>query len=196
MKYLLILLLFTAELSAQCKKIKINAVDLIHAGNGCTYVLKIDATSLGGNPSLKPRYRCGTGVEVYLNCINLGEDSIYTSEPFNCPCDQSVYIWITGYASANCHGDTCIAYTSQNLALKDREREVRELKQDIVYADHRFIINNNNITQVEVFNLQGQIVFRQSRVNNTIVLPYLMKGIYFVRFSIRYKDPITIKIIY
>lgn len=200
MKHLIILfILFTAHLlNAQCNKIDINGVELQYVGNGCSYNLKIDALSLGGNPSIEPRYRCGReGLVNTMNCINLGDNVEFVTEVFTCPCDQSVYIWIIGYASANCNGDTCIAYTSQNLALKDKEKEeVEKIKKTILYANHKFLINNDNITQVELFNSAGQIVFAQKVKEKIIPLPYLIKGIYFARFSVTYRDPVTIKIFY
>lgn len=200
MKYLFILLftLFIYNLFGQCKKIVISGVELQHAGNGCNYTLKISAKGLGGNPSIEPRIRCGREGEINpLNCINLGDSLMFTTEVFNCPCDQSVYIWIIGYASANCNGDTCIAFTSQNLALKDKEKEeIEKIKKTILYGNHTFLINNENVTNIELYNSAGQIVFAQNIREKTVILPYLIRGVYFARFSVRYRDPVTIKIIY
>lgn len=197
----LILILFVCasfKLEAQCKKIVMSAMNVEALGN-CVYQFDIHVKSLGGNPSVEPRYRCGReGSVVSLNCINLGEDSVFTTEAFSCPCDQSVYYWLIGYASSNCHGDTCIAFSSQNLALKDKEKEEEAaIKKNIVYADHRFTINEERITQVEVYNLAGQIIFREKVTDNKpIELPYLITGVYFARFTVRHRDPITIKIYY
>lgn len=196
--FILLLLLTVNLLKAQCNKITVTGVYIQHTGNGCNYNLAIDAVSLGGNPSIKPQYQCGRGGSITnLSCINLGDNSHFTTESFNCPCDQPVYIWVIGYASANCNGDTCIAYTSQNLALKDeKKQEVEKIKRTILYTDHKFLINNDNITHVELFNSGGKIVFAQNVKENIITLPYLIKGIYFARFSVTYRDPVTIKIFY
>lgn len=174
---------------AQCKKIVVEAVDVNQHGFGCNYSLTIHAHENGGNPSIKPFYQCGTGLKTALPCIDLLTDSVHYTPQFSCHCDVPVYIYIVGYASENCRGDTCNAYTSRNLAIDVKETQKQEDRGIIFIPHERRFILPEKFTHITIYSPLGVVIYKQM-VNGSAIIPPTPIGVYYAKISTPYYSQI------
>lgn len=91
-------------------------------GSNCTYTISLQAAKISGNPSVSFEYKCGSGGTYTLTgCAqNLTTSLVtYISDPFTCPCSQTVFAQYAGHNSSNCKDPDCAGTTTvgTNLAI-------------------------------------------------------------------------------